>query len=79
MDRFNGVATKYLNNYMYWFKWIELFKTDKDGMKCKRLFIQSHAFYSNTQLKDFKNRTIVCIGFICYIIRNCYIIRSNFI
>ena len=56
MDNFNGVATKYLANYMYWFKWIELFKTDKDAMKCKRLFIQSHASYSNTQIKDFKNR-----------------------
>ena len=31
MDNFNGVATKYLANYMYWFKWIELFKTDKDA------------------------------------------------
>lgn len=56
MDGFNGVATKYLANYMYWFKWIELFKTDKDSMKCKRLFIQSHVSYSNTKIKDFKNR-----------------------
>ena len=56
MDNFNGVATKYLANYMYWFKWIELFKTDRDAMKCKRLFIQSHASYSNTRIKDFKNR-----------------------
>ena len=32
MDGFNGVATKYLANYMSWFKWIELFKTDKDQM-----------------------------------------------
>lgn len=56
MDRFNGVATKYLNNYMYWFKWIELFKTDKDSMKCKRLFVQSHTSYSNTKIEDFKNR-----------------------
>ena len=56
MDNFNGVATKYLANYMYWFKWIELFKTDKDAKKYKRLFIQSHASYSNTRIKDFKNR-----------------------
>lgn len=56
MNRFNGVATKYLNNYMYWFKWIELFKTDKDSMKCKRLFVQSHTSYSNTKIEDFKNR-----------------------
>ena len=56
MDNFNGVATKYLANYMYWFKWIELFKTDKDSMKCKRLFVQSHTSYSNTKIEDFKNR-----------------------
>lgn len=27
MDRFNGVATKYLANYMYCFKWLEIFNT----------------------------------------------------
>lgn len=26
MERFKGVATKYLNNYPYWFSWLELGK-----------------------------------------------------
>lgn len=26
MERFKGVATKYLNNYSYWFSWLELGK-----------------------------------------------------
>lgn len=26
MDRFKGVATKYLDNYLYWFRWLELGK-----------------------------------------------------
>lgn len=46
MDSFNGVATKYLANYMYWFKWL-------------------------------KQKVIVYIGFICYVIRNYYILCKN--
>ena len=61
MDGFHGVATKYLANYIYWFKWIELFKTEKDIVRCKRLFVQSHTSYSNTQIKDFKTRTAIYI------------------
>jgi len=30
MNRFNGVATKYISNYMYWFKWVQLFENDKE-------------------------------------------------
>lgn len=26
MERFQGVATKYLDNYLYWFRWLELSK-----------------------------------------------------
>ena len=26
MERFQGVATKYLDNYLYWFRWLELGK-----------------------------------------------------
>ncbi len=33
MDRFNGVATKYISNYMYWFKWPQLFGNDKGVVK----------------------------------------------
>lgn len=29
MNRFNGIATKYISNYMYWFKWLQLFENDK--------------------------------------------------
>ncbi len=58
---FHGVATKYLANYMYWFKWIELFKTEKDTIRCKRLFVQSHSSYSKTKIKDFKERKAIYI------------------
>lgn len=26
MDRFQGVVTKYLDNYLYWFRWLEIGK-----------------------------------------------------
>lgn len=56
MDRFNGVATKYLANYMYWVKWLEIFNTDKDTIKSKNLFVQSHTSHTDTKLKDFRVR-----------------------
>lgn len=61
MVGFHGVATKYLANYMYWFKWIELFETEKDTIRCKRLFVQSHSSYSKTKIKDFKEREAIYI------------------
>lgn len=33
MRRFNGVSTKYLVNYMYWFKWLEFSKSEKGATK----------------------------------------------
>lgn len=53
MDRFNGAATKYLANYMYWFKWLEIFSIDKDTIKSKNLLVQSHISHTDTKLKDF--------------------------
>lgn len=54
MKKFNGVWTKHLCGYMYWFKWLELFKEDRDEVKYHKLFVQSHSVYSSTKLKDFK-------------------------
>lgn len=56
MDRFNGVATKYLANYMYWFKWLQYFDIEKDIAKGKQLFVQASTAHSDTKLKDFKIR-----------------------
>ena len=54
MYRFHSVATKYLINYMYWFKWLQFFNTEKDTEKTKHLLVQSHTSHSDTKLKDFK-------------------------
>ena len=61
MDNFNGVATKYLANYMYWFKWLEVFNTEKDTVKSKNLLIQFHTCHSDTKLKDFRFRETIYI------------------
>lgn len=37
MDKFNGVSTKFLENYLHWFKWLQCFKYDKDIIKAKIL------------------------------------------
>jgi len=61
MDRFNGVATKYLANYMYWFKWLEIFNTEKDTIKSKNLLVQSHTSRIDTKIKDFSRREAIYI------------------
>jgi hypothetical protein len=61
MYGFHSVATKYLANYMYWFKWLQFFNTDKDTVKTKHLLVQSHTSHSDTKLKDFKIREAIYI------------------
>jgi len=61
MYSFHSVSTKYLVNYMYWFKWLQLFSTEKDTAKIKHLLVQSHTSHSDIKLKDFKNREEIYI------------------
>ena len=56
MRRFNGVASKYISNYMQWFKWLRIFETDKDCIKTKNFIVQSNVTYAYTKIKDFKLR-----------------------
>lgn len=49
MNRFNGVATKYISNYMYWFKWLQLFETDKEVIKIKNFMVQCNVAYGYTK------------------------------
>ena len=56
MNRFNGVATKYLGNYMKWFKWIDTFSAEKESIQIKSFMLHSHIPYSYTKIKEFKNR-----------------------
>lgn len=56
MNRFNGVATKYINNYIKWFKWLQIFDTDKEIIKAKNFIVQSNVAHSYIKIKDLKNR-----------------------
>ncbi|MBU3093301.1 IS1595 family transposase [Clostridium sp. CF011] len=76
MYQFHSVATKYLANYMYWFKWVEFFKTEKDTEKSKYLLVQSHTSHSDTKLKDFKiGKRFICdnVKYLKYILNFCII------
>jgi hypothetical protein len=53
MCRFNGVATKYISNYL---KWIDTFNTDKDTLKTKNFIVQNNTSYNYTMIKDFRTR-----------------------
>lgn len=59
--RFNGVATKYISNYLKWFKWLDTFSTDKDIVKAKNFIVQSNIPYNYTMIKEFKNRQPIFI------------------
>lgn len=56
MGRFNGVATKYITNYLYWFKWLQTFSTEKESVRTKNFLVQSNVTYSYTKVIDFKER-----------------------
>ncbi len=55
MTRFNGVSTKYLSDYLAWFRWLEYFKTDKDIIKVRNILIHSH---TTSKTNEFVLRTI---------------------
>lgn len=59
--KFHGVSTKYLANYMYWFKWLEFFNTEKDTIKSKQLLIHAHSSHCDTKLRDFKSREAIFV------------------
>lgn len=61
MNRFNGVATKYISNYMYWFKWLELFENDKEAVKVKNFMVQCNVAHAYTKTVDFKEREPVFV------------------
>ena len=46
LQKFRGVSTKHLNSYLMWFKWIELFKDEKEILKIQKVYVQSQASYS---------------------------------
>lgn len=56
MTHFNGVATKHLQNYLYWFKFIELFKTERESIKIEKAYVLSQANYTECSVNAIKTR-----------------------
>ena len=58
LQNFNGVATKYLNNYLAWFKFLFLSKVYKKSVRIKDLFMSlaTDGFYITKNM--IKNRCI---------------------
>ncbi|AGX41345.1 hypothetical protein FHU23_002302 [Clostridium saccharobutylicum] len=56
MNRFNGAATKYISNYIKWFKLLQIFDTDKERIKIKNFMVQINVTHSYIKIKDLKNR-----------------------
>lgn len=54
MKPFNGVATKYLANYLHWFKWLQHATNEKDTIKAKHFFTDSAAELTDTRLEQYK-------------------------
>jgi transposase-like protein len=56
ITRFNGVATKYLTNYLHWFKWLETFLDEKENVKARQLLINSSTKPIDTRIEQYKSR-----------------------
>lgn len=58
MTRFNGVATKYLSDYLAWFRWLEYFKSDKDIIKVRNLLVHAHTSHITSKINEFAIRFV---------------------
>lgn len=61
IQKFKGISTKYLANYLYWFKWLEFFKSEKRALKGQQLLIHAHSSSCRVRIKDFQGRGLVFI------------------
>ena len=57
MSDFKGVATKHLQNYLYWFKFIELFKSERESIKIERAYVLSQVNYTDCSGASIRTRT----------------------
>lgn len=61
MYRFKGVSSKFLSNYMVWYKWLESFNDDKEIIRTKNMIIHSVIPFVDTKIKGYKYREITFI------------------
>lgn len=56
MEQFNDITTKYLDNYLHWFKRFESFTSEKDSIEAKHLVVSSVTKLTDTRLEQYKTR-----------------------
>lgn len=61
IQHFKGVSTKFLSNYIHWFKWLQLLKNERDIIKVKDLLLNSSTVHTTTKTSDFRNRKAIFI------------------
>lgn len=54
MDRFQGVATKYMDNYMFWFRFLELNKKLRDANKQKKMLLDACKLVNFTTVQQLR-------------------------
>jgi len=59
--RFCGVATKYLANYLHWFKWLQTFLDEKEIIKARQLLVNSSTKLTDTRIHQYKTREPIYI------------------
>jgi hypothetical protein len=47
MQRFNGVATKYLDHYLSWFQFLDIVKQRSDNETVRKMIVDSCIFSTN--------------------------------
>ena len=57
MSDFKRVATKHLQNYLYWFKFLELFKSERESTKIEKAYVLSQTNYTECSIETIRKRT----------------------
>lgn len=61
LEPFKGVSTKYLANYIHWFKWLQNFKAEKETIKTKNLIVHSATKFVESKINQYRGRQPVFI------------------
>lgn len=51
-----GVSTKFLVNYLYWFKWLQTFNSEKETVRSKNILVHSVTPCVDTRIETYRGR-----------------------
>lgn len=61
MYKFKWVSTKFLSNYVAWYKWLESFNNDKEIIRTKNMLIHGVIPFIDTKIRGYKYRDVMFI------------------